>query len=256
MSLRSLKEKLATIKPFVIYNFFGNKNCLAIPNPDIDTEPDIPLLPLSVSTHPPSMTHLIESEQVTTLILRYTDSFAKAAEETKTELEKGELVKQAIQDMSSKIMTSEIERVKQIKLMTELGRAFLISQSIEAWYGDYTKAEKFAIEFTETQEQAAERNAEILDDDSKLFICVDNINEMEYFKISMELSSAIPTDQIPNIPIVDETGVIAESVPADKLAKFPRDTRSLTVEDVRPDDSETDRDNSPDPTTRSNAGGL
>lgn len=248
MSFKDLKQKLNTLKPFVVYEFFGQSNCLARPNPNIENEPDIPLIPLNVSTTPPSMTVIIESELITTLILRYSDTYQKSAKKNLADLSndaKTEVAKKIMEEMSSKMLGDETERLQQITTLTRLGKEFMQKKAIEAWYGDYDdpEAEKIKVFFVDTQQEVVEGNNKSDD----LYIWTESLNDMDYLRISMKLMDAMPQDEIPaNIPIVEVTegGIIpvveggeTETVPADKVARFPRKTRNIAVEAVSGADS-------------------
>lgn len=228
MKLSAIKKQLATIKPFVSFDFRGIGDCLVLEN-----------TPLSLGISPPSITFILESEQITQLILRYSETYKKSADKSKTkhlsEVAKAQLANKAISDMQKKILGDDAEMLKMVKTMSQLGKEYLRSRTVSGWYGDAT--DNFDVEYFDKKEEADRANVE--SDDTKLAIWMESFTDEEVIKIAMELISVMPTDQVANVPILEEvvaeeTGeleVTSKTVPADKLASFPRDLRRLVVED-------------------------
>lgn len=231
MKIGKLKEKLRDIKPFLTYTFNGVDNCLVDDNG----------LPLSVSVTPPSISFVVESNQITTLLLRYSETFKEQIEKAKNkeldEAGKTKLARKVMSEISGKVLGDPEQQAKQVGMITRLGKEFLIAKSIDAWYDDENDSVK--CRFTDDKREADLFNAKE-DKDDEILIYVETLTDMELLKIGMELISALPTDDMPNIPIEDitiaedgtaEKGVIS-SVPAEPITRFPRNLRSHTVEDV------------------------
>jgi len=239
-----MKEKLKAVQPFLVYKFYGSANVLC----------DDDGTPMSVECVPPSMSFIIESAQITTMILRYSKDYQKKVASVQTgdgaTLEnKTKLASEILQEVSDNINKTTEDQVEMVAIMSRLGREYLVQKAIRVWWGDTKEAKEAAVKvlFTTNKEAAEEANDEA--DESTIAIWVDLVTEMETLNVGMELMKAIPEGDIPNIPLEStaitpegkvEKGVTA-SVPADRLAKFPRNTRSLVVEDVRPDDGPGDR---------------
>jgi len=235
-----MKEKLKAVQPFLVYKFYGSANVLC----------DEEGTPMSVECVPPSMAFIIESAHITTMILRYSKDYQKKvanvqAGEQATLENKTKLANEILQEVSAGINESTESQVEMVGIMSRLGREYLMQKAIRAWWSDRKDAVK--VIFTTNKEAAEEANDE--GDESTIAVWVDLATEMELLNVGMELMKAIPEGDIPSIPIespvITPEGKVEKevtaSVPADRLAKFPRNTRSLVVEDVRPDDSGGDR---------------
>jgi hypothetical protein len=244
MKLSEIKRQLIAIQPFVKFDFFGAGNCLAIKDGEGENEK---LIPLSIALSTPSLTFILESEQITQLILRYSDTYKESAEKAKTDSAlKGKLAQKAVEKMKKDVLGDDEEMVKMISTMTKLGKEYLTTRTLKGWYGD--ENDNFTVEYYKTKEDADKVNSE--DDDSKLAIWLESFTDKEVIDITMELISVVPTDQIANVPILEtvvednETKeIVTKTVPADKVASFPRNLRSIPMEDVQPSSPKDTRNN-------------
>lgn len=235
--LAELKQRLRNIRPFVVFKFKGLQDELVMEGK-----------PLSVSTHPPSLSFIIESNQITSMIMRYSTSYKEQVAKTRNaalnEAQKTALATKVMNEVTAKAMGTPEDQARQIGVIVGLGKEYLIAKAIDGWYGDTEADEKesFKVRFFSSKIDADEFNAE--ENQDGLGIAVDLLSDMEVLQVGMELVSAIPTDEMPQIPITDsvvddETNeskeVVIASVPAESVTTFRRNLRSRPVEDVRPD---------------------
>lgn len=234
--LSELKKKHGAIPAFVTYEFRGQDDMFVLDGK-----------PLTVELTPPSQAFILESGQITSLILRYSNTWQEQLgkitdnkeEALKTLEGKPEIAQQIMAEMRERISKSEDEQSRMIGIIVKLGKEYLIQKAIYGHYGD--RSEKFRVEFTPDKEAADEWNAKYPDDDSKLVLWVDSLEDNELVSVGLKLIDAMPKGIAANIPLASdainptnaelEKGV-TDSVPANAVASFPRNLRSLAVEDV------------------------
>jgi hypothetical protein len=229
MNLANIKARMKEISPFLKLQFFGHKNALA---ETVDGQ----LVPLTVCLTPPSVSFILESGHMTSLILRYSETYKSQAEKIGDSPDKEGLMKQVLGEVTDEITGSPEEQAKQLAVISKLGREYLIAKAVSGYYGD--EKDSFKVVFSNSKEMVDELNAQSKDDE--LAILVDALDDMEMLNVGMNLMSAMPLDDIPEIPIRDSEiqpdGSIKEevvsTVPANRVAAFPRSTRGLAVEDV------------------------
>src|SRR6187200_51461 len=98
MKLSAVKKKLGTVPAFVTYTFSGRDRMLEIEG-----------VPLSIELTPPSMAFILESGQITSLILRYSDTYREElkkmqAGDTKAIEGKPEIAQKIIAEMRDRIV--------------------------------------------------------------------------------------------------------------------------------------------------------
>lgn len=234
--LTALRQKLAKIAPFVVYELFGINNQLAV-----KPTTDLPIVPLSVSCSPPDTTFILESGIATDLIGRYSETYksnVKKMQET-----------QSSEKEAQKFLNKSFEEVKQhaennplemIGLITKVGKQFLISKTLKGWYEADGYRDKFDIFFLESKEECDMANTQAeTESKMEMYIWIGMLDGDELFKIAASFQSIImdTLDEnislpIANIPFLAEDDGEVLEVPADKLAQFPRSTRNIVVEDV------------------------
>lgn len=231
MNLKEIKNRLAALDPFVKFVFRGVNDCLFEDG-----------VPLTVQATPPTATWMLESGHVTSLILRYSESYKEVAAKDEKGLmanikQKPEIAKEIMTEIAEKVLGSEEDKIKQVAVVVKLAKSYLISKAVFGWYAD--DSDKFNIVFTPTKEEADLVNKE---EANKLAIWIEHLDDMELVGVASRMIDVMPDlDNIPNIPIKDDiiTGDgkivegVVDSVPADRVANFPRNTRSIVVEDVR-----------------------
>jgi hypothetical protein len=236
MNLAALKKKLADRAPFLTFDFAGEDGVLLQEQGDAK-------IPLTVQCIPPTLSWVLETGMITTLILRYSKSYQETIEASGHKLKAGdlqnkpELADKILKEVGEKILASDEEKIQQVSTIVQLGKEYLTRRAEYGWYGD--REEKFRLRFTMSKD-----DADLLNDqsDDSLYIWVDNISDMELVAVASQLVGAIDTEnfQVANIPLkgttITEEGKVEEgvigSVPADKVANFPRNTRNIVVEDV------------------------
>lgn len=235
MKLKDVKKKLSQIAPFIKYDFRGQNDCLVVEG-----------VPLTVEVTPPTISWIIQSAQITTLILRFSGTYKEHLDKiTKGDLStdnKAQISQEIMEKMRQRIADSEEEQARMIGVIVTLGKEYLIDRSTYAYYKD--PADKFRIQFTGSKEEADKWNKQFGEDDSKLVVWIDSLTEEEVANIGMRLMDTMPKEgeEIANVPIastaITEDGKIKEevsgTVKADSVATFPRNLRSLTVEDAPP----------------------
>ena len=235
MKLKDIKKKLGTVPAFIVYNFSGRDGMLQVEG-----------IPLSVELTPPSMAFILESGQITSLILRYSDTYRnelkKMQEGDKSSIDgKPEIAQKIVQELRDRIVKSDEEQSRMIGIIVRLGREYLIQKTTHGYYGN--PDDKFRLDFVDDAKEAKEWNEKFPDDDSKLVIWVDALEDTELVSVGVRLMDALPTEtEAPaNIPflgdVVNPTNAelekgVTTAVPADSVATFPRNLRSLAVEDV------------------------
>jgi hypothetical protein len=236
MKLSAVKKKLGEVPAFVTYEFRGRDNALEVEG-----------VPLTVELTPPSMAFILESGQITSLILRYSDTYKEqldkiqTGEDDKPLKDKPEIAREIIQEMKDRIVKSEEEQSRMIGIIVKLGKEYLIQKANHGYYGNVQ--DRFKVDFVDTQLEATTWNEKYPDDDSKLVIWADILEDSELVNVGIRLMDAMPKlDELPaNIPLLGdvvnptnaelEKGVVT-AVPADSVATFPRNLRSIVVEDV------------------------
>lgn len=232
MKLSQIKKQLTQVRPFVVYEFRGIDDCLVIKDDQTGID-----YPLSVSVIPPSISFILESKQITTLILRYSKTFREKGSQKTPSSKASQVSQQIMTEMQNALLHDENEQMKQVGVISQLGREYILSRAIKGWYSDENDA--FDIRFTNEAAAAIDFNKEHENDDDILMVSLDNLTDLELINIGLKLIDALPKEgDIPaNIPVAQEgevEGGETESVPADKVADFPRNLRSLDVADVPP----------------------
>lgn len=242
MKLSDIKKKIAEVSPFLKLEFFGVDNCLAVGTPPV---------PLTVCLTPPSVSFIIESGTVTTLLLRYSSTYKRQIEKMKAGETDLPVAQKALQEIADKVLSTPEEQAQQLAIVSKLGREYLIAKALYGYYQGPNQTEiealkdKFNIVFSDDKELVDSMNAS--SGDGELAVLVDALDDMELFRVGMSLMSAMPHDHpMANIPFVDtETnakGEVKEEVvataPAEKVTRFPRDLRGISVEDVPPSSGE------------------
>jgi hypothetical protein len=233
-NLAAIKKRLAERKPFLTFNLYGEDNCLVQKGGDAE-------LPLSIETVPPTMAWILETGMMTSLILRYSESYQQTVKDSGEELQGGqlsdkpEIAQKIMKEVADKLLSSDEEKIKQISTIISVGKEYLVRRTEHGWYGD--REERFKVRFVMGKDEA-----DLLNEQSEdaLYVWVDNVSDLELVGIAGQLIDAMPNEnQIANIPIQGETisgentvSEVTESVPANKLATFPRNTRNIAVENV------------------------
>jgi hypothetical protein len=236
--LTALRQKLAKVAPFVVYELFGINNQLAV-----RPAADLPIVPLSVSCSPPDTTFILESGIVTDLIGRYSKTYQenlkKMQESNSSEAESNQFLQDSFEEVKEHATANPLEM---IALITKVGKQFLISKALKGWYEADGYRDKFDIFFLSSKEECDLANAKAESENKdEMYIWIGMLDSDELFKIAANFQSMImdtldediSTPVIANIPFLsdDKDGEVLE-VPADKLAGFPRSTRHIIVEDV------------------------
>lgn len=235
MKLKDVKKKLTQIAPFIKYDFRGQNDCLVVEG-----------IPLTVEVTPPTMQWIIQSAQITTLILRFSGTYKEHLEKiTKGDItteSKSQISQEIMEKMRQRIADSEEEQARMIGVIITLGKEYLIDRSTYAYYKD--PADKFRIQFTGSKEEADKWNKQFADDDTKMVVWVDSLTEDEVANIGMRLMDTMPKEgeEPANVPIEGDKitedgkteGEVVGTVKADSVATFPRNLRSLVVEDAPP----------------------
>lgn len=237
--LSQLRAKLAKVAPFVVYQLFGTNNQLAI-----KPATDLPIVPISISCAPPDITFILESGIVTDLIGRYSKTYQNNLKRIKepgvSQDEKTEFMSTSLQEVREEIEKIDESPMEMIALITKVGKAFLISKALKGWYEVDGFRDKFDILFTDNKEEADDFNKEAEKEDiDSLYIWTGVLDASELFNIASQFQSMIMDSLddevskplIANIPVLAEDGEVL-TIPADRVATFPRSTRNLTVEDV------------------------
>lgn len=234
--LTALRQKLAKIAPFVVYELFGINNQLAV-----RPAKDLPIVPLSVSCSPPDTTFILESGIVTDLISRYSETYKKhikKMQESQASEEEGQaLLNKSFEEVKKH---AEANPLSMIALIAKVGKQFLISKGLKGWYEADGYRDKFDIFFLESKEECDINNNEAeKESKDEMYVWTGMFDSDELFKVAGSFQSMImeTLDEnislpIANIPFLAEDDGEVLEVPADKLAKFPRSTRNIVVEDV------------------------
>jgi len=232
MKLADIKKRMATVQPFLTIKLMGIGGAMA-------AEIDGAIVPLSVVVSPPSLSFIAESGFITSLITRYSKTYTESL--LKQELPKDEkqgAIQKMLEEVKEGLMSSEEEQAKQLSLIVKLGKTFLMAKAIYGYYLD--PKDTFKVTFLDDKTAVDEGNRDL--GDEELYILIDLLEDMELVKIGSELVSALPTTDVANIPFESETAEgkteVTDSAPADKVGKFRRSLRSVTVEDVPPPSGE------------------
>lgn len=230
-----LKEKLATVAPFVTYDIYGKSNAFAVKKDGL-------VYPMTVSCMPPDMGFLLESGLITTMILRYSKTYrehlkAHEGEIHLPEAEKNQFVSEAMKEIREEA-TTEDGQLKMMSLIMKCGRAYVFAKCLKAWYTiPDEKEEPIRAVWFETKEECDTYN-NANDPNVSMAFWLEMLTDMEQFNFGSKLTTVLEeTDdlenllEIPNIPLeTAEGGVI--TVPATDTAKFPISTRNLVVENL------------------------
>lgn len=243
---KHLKKQLGTVQPFITKEFFGQANADAPHGVLALAEEGKDPIPLKVEMVPPSMKFIMESGTITSIILRYSDTYRQHVREGVLSGEerplagKEEAARSIIEEIRETLTTSDDEQAKMMGMIVKIGREYLCEKATHCYYNE-DRSDKAKVIFTMDKEAADRWNAKFEADETKVMIWVDSLDDVELVNVGMEIMSAIPTDAPGMIPISekvadDDTGEVKEgvigSVPANEVASFPRDTRSFVVEDA------------------------
>lgn len=229
MDLKAVKARLAGVKAFITLELFGQDNCLAEPG-------SMPPKPLKVTATPPSSSFIMESGQITSIVLRYSETYKEQVRSATQKQIDPETGKKIVQEVKDKILNSDMEQAKQIGVMMRLGKEYLMAKAIDCYYeGDETRTK---VVFLDNAQDVQKFNEST---DTELAIYIETLDDLEIMQLASLLMSALPADSPANVPLLGDmtdpdTGEVSKgvtaSVPADKLAQFPRRTRDIVVEDV------------------------
>lgn len=228
-----LKQRLSERKAFITYKLRGMDDCLC-------EEIDGILMPLNVTANPPSMSYIFESKKISTLVLRHSKTYRDTIEETlenqSQQTQHGLKLQPKVAEQIFDEVAAQVDRTQEIAMHVKIGGLILCEQAIEMFY---VEDERMPVIFFETETEAKEYTGDAFP------ISITALEEFEVMNIALELISALPTDTLANIPIIErklkkkaetiltavndeivEEVMVQSSVPADKSSKIPRRLRT------------------------------
>jgi hypothetical protein len=204
--------------------------------------------PLTVAIRNVGMEFIAESNQVTTILTRYTKDFKKRLEEAKKKVsvkEKQEAIQGIQSELTENLLNDESAYLAQIGVMIRIGRELLLKEAYKAWWRD--EADAFEIKFVETEAEEDAINSPEGEEEygeNTMAVLISRVTDDELLDIGSSISEGERQDSSmirppANIPIQREEEaedgtkkVVTGSVPANEIANFPTNLGQVTTQDI------------------------